>query len=277
MKTLCAPTPELACFGCCPPIRPAHYDLLDFVGSLRREFIENRRNFLQEGPRYRPIVGYSCWGLGFLDARGRRAGCLLHPFQNEGRDLRYLIDYGNKCRRESCEPSRMFSLLPPEGREFWLPLVRGLNTFLYSSPRANPIFHLMLWGPDVLEPLRALAHYMNWTETELLQRHRFLLDSAWPPRASRYLFRLVLERFPETTGSDEPFEEICREFRRRVLSLPEIRLPHDTLPESVYTHSLPMEPDFCDFLRLGLGWRKASPRHAGRIKDRIEEIAKEWG
>src|SRR5574340_715142 len=97
MKTLCAPTPELACFGCCPPIRPAHYDPLDFARSLRRELVENRRRLLEEGPRYRPIVGYSCWGLGFLDAQGRRAGCLLHPFHNDGSELRSLIDYGDKC------------------------------------------------------------------------------------------------------------------------------------------------------------------------------------
>lgn len=276
MKTLCAPTPRLACFGCCPPIRPAHYDALDFARSLRRELLDNRRRLQEEGPRFRPIVGYSCWGLGFLDPEGRRAGCMLHPFQNGGKELRALIDYGDKCRRESCLPSRMFALLPEAGQDFWLPMAAGLNTFLYSSPRGNPLFHLMLWGPSVLEPLRKLALERGWTETELLHRHRFLLDPFWQPQGARYLFRLVLDRFMEEEPGKGSMEDLCRELWQRVVALPEVRRPGATslhAVDRVYTHRLPLEDDFRDFLRLGLQWEKVSLERARSLEEQVEQLA----
>ena len=37
---------------------------------------------------------YNCEFLGFLDSGGRRVGCLLHPCQNDGRDLRECSFYG---------------------------------------------------------------------------------------------------------------------------------------------------------------------------------------
>ncbi len=174
MVTLCAPTTEATCFGCCPPIRPHHYDPLDYIGSLRREFTENRKTFLENGPIYRPIVGYSCWALGFLDAKGRKVGCLLHPARNNGRDLRGLVDYGRKCERESCVPARIFSQLSEQGQRFWLPLVNGLNSFYFSSRRANPLFHLLEWGIKLLEIARLHGCLVGWSSTEVLAHRKFL-------------------------------------------------------------------------------------------------------
>lgn len=272
---LCSPSSDLTCFGCCPPIRPRHYDCLKYVGSLRREFVENRRLFLeQDPPERRPIVGYYCWALGFLDARGRQVGCLLHPSRNGGRDLRSLIDYGDKCRRESCLPARVFSLLPPRGQHFWLPLARGLSPFYFSSSRSNPLFHLLLWGIEVLEPLRRQAVEMGWTETEVLYHHPFLTDSAWPPQAHRYLFRLIMRIMgtPEwpATRLDDPAGKLLSSIR----SLPQAQPPSNTASPSTFTHQLPLEDDFLDFLRLGLGWRKASLEEALSLKEKIEELAR---
>ncbi len=265
--SLCAPIEGLSCFGCCPPIRPVHYDHLEHVRSLRREFRENRARYLDEGPRYRPIVGFSCWALGYLDGRGRAIGCLLHPCQNRGEDLRHLIDYGNKCRREQCRPAREFSLLPPDGQRFWLPLVTGMNAFYFSSPRANPLFHLMLWGPAVLERMRALSEANGWSVTELLWRDVFLTDTAWTPSAHRYLFRLLLETGSHTGEAMGTLPERGRRLLEGFLGSPEVRkrrceTDHEALP---LVHALAIDPDFQDLLRLGLGWKRCAPETAARV------------
>ena len=272
MKTLCAPLPDLGCFGCCPPIRPAHYDPIDYVSSLRKEFAENRRRIATLPPGHQPIVGYHCWALGFLDSQGRRAGCLLHPCQNGGKDLRHLIDYGDKCRREQCFPARVFACLPAAGQDFWLPLVRGLNTFLYSSRRANPLFHLLLWGVDVLESLRSQAQANHWSATELLHQHSFLLDRAGHPKAHRYLLRLILEadESPESSGYDR--EEALRKIQGRTLNLPAIAEARTVSQPQSYAHQLELEADFLDYCRLGLGLYKLANSQALQIREEIRRL-----
>lgn len=269
MPTLCAPTPEITCFGCCPPIRPAHYDPLDYVSSLRREFAENRRCYFREGPRFRPIAGYYCWALGFLDQKGRRIGCLLHPKQNEGKDLRSFIDYGDKCSRESCLPARMLELLPESGQLFWLALADGLSSFYFSSPRSNPLFHLLLWGPHVLEPLRLQAELMHWTVTELLWKMPFLSDPFWNPRAHRYLFRLYLEQIDHKKERNRNPSEFVRSLVSLISSFPETHFS-SSFEDEPYVHQLPLDSDFSDFLRLGLKRQRLSFEQACRLRDRIE-------
>lgn len=266
MITLCTPTPDIACFGCCPPIRPAHYDPLRYVGSLRREFVENRLRFLTEGPFHRPIVGYSCWALGFLDARGRKVGCLLHPAQNAGKDLRDLIDYDKKCQRESCTAARVFAALPPDGRKFWLPLATGLNSFYFSSPRANPLFHLLGWGPKVLETLRKEAAENEWTVTELLDRARFLTSLQWTPKAHSYLFRLTLEKRTLASSKADQIESWCGQILERARTAPKIPAPASLDSHAIHTHRLPMDADFLDFLRLGLGWKQTTREAAHELR-----------
>lgn len=273
--SLCAPTSEITCFGCCPPIRPHHYDPLRYASSLRREFAENRRKFLQDGPTHRPIFGYSCWALGFLDSKGRKVGCLLHPEQNGGIDLRGLIDYGQKCQRESCNPARVFSTLPLEGRKFWLPLVIGFNSFYFSSRRANPLFHLVGWGVEVLENVRSEAVQNEWTVSELLGRHRFLSSPRWNPKAHRYLFRLLLGRknFEDTSG--DQIEKCCERILQKTLVSSVASKNNLSTSEAIYTHRLPMDADFLDFLRLSLSWVKTTPEEAQKTRLRIDGLVEE--
>jgi hypothetical protein len=273
MPTLCAPTPDVTCFGCCPPIRPAHYDPLDYVSSLRREFRDNRQHFLREGLRHRPIVGYSCWALGYLDATGRRIGCLLHPLRHQGRDLRSAIDYGDKCERESCLAARIFARLSPAGQRFWLSLADGLNSFYYSSRRGNPLFHLLLWGPTVLEQLREEAQQVGWSVSELLWQQPFLLEPGWSPRGQRYLLRLML-----TTGkwslptTESALAITCRRLWEAIRSLPEAAKQDCPTATTCFVHQLPLEEDFLDFLRTGLGWQRATWTRARALQHRVAEL-----
>lgn len=271
---LCAPAPELTCFGCCPPIRPAGYDHLDHVGSIRRELLDNRRSFLRQGPSRRPIVGFTCWALGYLDTTGRRVGCLLHPAGNNGEDLRFLIDYGDKCRREACQPARQFQRLPVEGRLFWLPLAGGLNPFLFSSPRANPLFQLLMWGPAVLESIRLIAEEARWTSTELLGRHPFLLEASQNARTLRYPARLILDAVHPSTQVPAALPRCCLQLWQRIVTLvPGLFPSHNgDPPGAVYVHTLSMPDDYLDMLRFGLGRKKMDPHQAAVLEGIIQSL-----
>jgi hypothetical protein len=275
MTSLCAPHTDVSCFACCPPIRPPGYDALDFVSSLRREFVDNRERYLREGARHQPVIGFSCWALGFLDAAGRRIGCLLHPGQNDGCDLRHLIDYGDKCRRENCLAARVFTRLGDTGQAFWLPLAHGLNSFAYSSPRANPLFHLLQWESEFLERARDQALRRGWTATELLWHHPFFLDRAWKPRGHRYLFRLFEAQAPHFWERDrEWFLAAGRALQEACTRLVEL-LPHPLEGgEAHYVHQLPLAEDLKDFLRFVVGWRCATWWAARALGRRAEFVVK---
>lgn len=277
MTSLCAPHERLSCFGCCPPIRPPHYDPLDYVGSLRREFAENRAAFLRSPLQARPIVGYHCWALGFLDSRGETVGCLLHPALNGGEDLRGLIDYGDKCRRESCVAAREFDLLPAEGREFWLPLVQGLSPFYYSSRRANPLFHVLLWGAGLLERLRRYGRCRGWCCTELLCAFPFLVRREWRPRAHRYVFGRLLELLEGRDEAGEVIEAGARAALAGVAGLETFRTletpePHEEL---IWTHEGPGPTDFLDFVRLETGIRKTGGERLRKAWKAVEGLIRE--
>ncbi|SHF28399.1 hypothetical protein SAMN02745206_01678 [Desulfacinum infernum DSM 9756] len=256
--SLCAPDEERSCFGCCPPIRPARYDPLDWVGSLKREFRDNRESLLRRSRPWRPVVGFSCWALGYLDGQGRRIGCLLHPAQNGGRDLRDAVGYRAKCAREQCLASRVFSRLDPREQRFWLEPAAGLNAFFYSSPRANPLFHVLLWGERVLGALASLASVRGWSATELVWRYPFLTDSRYRPRAHRFLAEVLLEGRPL---QDLPENDRLEAAMGRLADLLESglrrRWPENDQRDTVHVHRAGTRESFADFVRLRLGCFKA--------------------
>jgi hypothetical protein len=277
MPPLCAPSEVLSCFGCCPPIRPQHYDPLDFVTILRREFTENRKAFFQSPLQARPIIGYHCWALGYLDPVGRTVGCLLHPCRNQGRDLRDLIDYGNKCRRESCRAARAFDELPLSGQAFWLSLVTGMNAFYYSSRRANPLFHVLLWGGNLLEELRANAEKRGWSASELVYFCPFLMDKRWKPQGHRYLFHLMLDKLGTLDSCPAILEEASSRLLTAILALKVVENLGKTSPEGegFLTHMADERPDFLDFVRLGLGIARVSSMQLRNAKESIEAMPAE--
>lgn len=152
---LCSPGGGLSCFACCPPIRPAGYDHADHRPSLRRLFSEARQDYLAGRPP-RPVQGFVCWGLGFLDAKGRQVGCLYHPARHGGVDLRLATGYQPKCARESCPPAQAFAQLPPPARQALVGLATGLDAFAFSSPRHNPLMRLLAFGPAVADAALSL-------------------------------------------------------------------------------------------------------------------------
>jgi hypothetical protein len=273
MPTLCQPHPDTLCFGCCPPIRPSHYDPLDYITSLRREYADNRRRFLLLGPHQGAVVGFSCWALGFLDATGQRIGCLLHPAQHLGRDLRDITGYGDKCRRERCLAARAFAAVSPEAQSFWLEPGAGLPSFYYSSPRANPLFHILLWGAPILEDLCRDALLLGLTATELLWRQPFLADRLWAPRAYRYPLRLILaSACRPTLQSGGSLGDSCRHLWNKIHAIPWAQSDVAEPPQAYYVNQLPLDDDYLDFLRVALHWRRTTWQRALALQAEIESL-----
>lgn len=204
IHSLCSPTPELACFACCPPLRPPGYDHLDYRSSLTRLLSENRGAFLAGHRPSRVIQGFWCPGLGFLDPAGRRVGCLLHPAANQGRDLRGPTGYRDKCHRESCAEARAFDQLAQPPRTRLMELCAAMDSFVFSSRRANPVMRLLALGPATAA---AAAELPGLSLAEL---------TAWPwlsrvdPALGWLIGRLVAETGPELLRRPELHGDLQR-------------------------------------------------------------------
>jgi hypothetical protein len=130
--TLCQPDAEKSCGACCGLYNYADSSRESLVLRMRartkrfRETVKNpgdveyyaEETFSLEDFTKRYEVIYCCEYLGFLDNMERKVGCLLHPAQNCGLDLRTCSFYGQEiCAGHICPshnfimPSRLQSLL----------------------------------------------------------------------------------------------------------------------------------------------------------------------
>jgi len=121
-QVLCQPDAGKSCGACC--------GLYNYVDSSRDSLMERlrartkrfrdrvktpadlddfaRATFACEDFRKRYEVIYCCEYLGFLDEGEKRVGCLLHPMQNHGLDMRDVSFYGRElCAGHLC-PSHHF-------------------------------------------------------------------------------------------------------------------------------------------------------------------------
>ncbi|HOC60122.1 MAG: hypothetical protein KBA28_10945 [Syntrophaceae bacterium] len=122
MKVLCQPDSDKSCGACC-----GLYNYVDSSrDSLTRRLSTRTKRFREmvKGPddiaRYaeatfaaedfskRYEVIYCCEYLGFLDEEQKKVGCLVHPMQNDGVDMRTGSFYGQEvCAGHIC-PSHHF-------------------------------------------------------------------------------------------------------------------------------------------------------------------------
>lgn len=122
MMVLCQPDPGKSCGACC--------GLYNYVDSSRESLVKRlsartrRYREMVKGPedlprfaeatfaaedfRKRYEVIYCCEYLGFLGAEEKKVGCLVHPLQNGGVDMRTVSFYGRDvCAGHLC-PSHHF-------------------------------------------------------------------------------------------------------------------------------------------------------------------------
>lgn len=224
------------------------------------------------------ITGYSCWGLGFLNQRGTQAGCLLHPAQNQGRDLRDLTGYGDKCRRELCREAVVFSELSAELGAFVLSLAAGLDCFDYSSRKHNPVFTLLNWGSTIIEHL-SRAKPDGLTRKTFHEQYAFLAKELDPHRDA-FALELMLERLPLQALQRPEFPIQYKKALAGFISRHEqtVSAPVNNQP---YVHQLDLPLSFIHFLRHGLGRTRVLPSRAETMKNEFEEevnrLIDEWG
>jgi hypothetical protein len=141
--SLCQPDTEKSCGACC--------GLYNYRGGTRKDLharLGRRTEFFRSlgPPSVEKALAFSRWAkaeesqhklletiyncefLGFLDADCRRVGCLLHPQQNQGKDLRSCSFYGaDLCASHLCLSHQK---LTPE--EKWCVIYSLQDWYLYG-------------------------------------------------------------------------------------------------------------------------------------------------
>lgn len=235
---------------------------------IKRVLRENTQAFDSQSRDINPIIGFSCWALGYLDHAHKQAGCLLHPALNGGKDLRFRIDYGNKCERESCPEAKRFAQLGTMAQSFWLHLADGLDAFAYSSREENPLFPLLGWG------LKLLHLIPRWEEGQVYGAPSFM--EAYPffktrlsPRAHAYLMDRILSKEEKHLLKDKGFQSDFEAFSETWLHgewqgfIPE--------PHAPYAHQLDLDRDFLDFIRLSLQIHRIDEATARHLKGQVDK------
>ncbi len=228
---------------------------------------ENTREFDRQNRDPRPITGFSCWALGYLDDHCRLVGCLLHPARHQGEDFRFLTGYGEKCRREDCPESSIFLELPVEARRFWLHLADGLGSFEYSSRRFNPLFHLLGWGSALLGAI-VVKENKEHLSPEHLSKTYPVLQSGVAPRANAYLLKGITRQRGIEALRGTLFERRFKDFSAHLMQhLSELPWQGD----APFTHLLSLDPLFLDLLRLGAGIKRIHDDLAISLKKEVDE------
>lgn len=264
--SLCAPDRDKTCFACCPPIRPASYEHVDHRAAVARMLRENTLSFRRRGDGVSPIRGFSCWALGFLDSGYHLVGCLLHPAQNRGLDLRHRVDFGEKCRRETCPEAKVFDGLTPDAKRCWLCLAKGLDAFTYSSRKHNPLFNMMGWGREVLEWVA--RNRQRFSRDDFFEVYPFFKTTLNPRGHAYLLSHILLTSQGCGLTPSEYFKDRFERFSADLIHmLKEIPVCSS---QTAYTHLLPLDRAFLDFLRLSCGLKRVSLSAAVCMKAMVD-------
>jgi hypothetical protein len=275
--TLCFPHTVKSCFACCPPIRPAGYEHIQHRNIIRRMLQENTEAFNGPAESKIPITGFSCWALGYLDKNHKLIGCLLHPAQNGGADLRCRTEYGEKCERECCPEAKVFSGLALEAKEFWLQLADGLDSFSYSSRRLNPLFGMMNWGGHLLSLLASNENYRAFRKESFFQSYPFFSTNS-SPRANAYLMKWLVDKEGTHILKSHTFKS---EFEGFSMDLSETlcqAAQQGRSPQTLdyHTHLLDLDWDFLNLLRLSSRITKTTRQNALALKDLVDKALEQF-
>ena len=142
LTVLCQPDADKSCGACCGLYNYADSSCASLTGRLRarterfRQLVKApgdieyyaKATFSSEDFAKRYEVIYCCEYLGFLDDAEKKVGCLLHPSQNSGLDLRAGSFYGQEtCAGHIC-PSHHF--IPKNQAQIMIKIID--NWYLYG-------------------------------------------------------------------------------------------------------------------------------------------------
>lgn len=272
--SLCHPDEQKSCFACCPPIRPAGYEHIQYKNIIKRELRENSRVFKKDEETIRPITGFNCWALGYLDGNFKRIGCLLHPRRNKGIDLRFRIDYGEKCHRESCVEEKIFSQLDDFVKKFWLNIANGLDSFTYSSRKENPLFKMLGWGGDLLHVIASEEEGNIFDISSFFKRYPFFefFENSLISRGNAYLLNYIICVMGIGILKEVTFATAFKQFSHHISHI--VSIKHKYSEKEIPIHLLDIDRYFADFLRLSPKVSKSSPDNAAALKRIVDNELK---
>lgn len=238
---LCQPDRTKSCGACCGLYNYADSSRASLTERLRRRtalfqkmvsgpgdlraFSETVLSGEDGTKRYEVI--YCCEYVGFLDARERRVGCLLHPVRHGGVDLREASFYGKElCEGHLC-PSYHYI-----GRPEKLALIEIIDDWYLWGLCITDIDLVVTWFRLISEALGGMPEPVRFGLEPLrgIARAFFSFKTDWPFRSeaanrfgkyyfdgSQYMINhidyeaLGCERSP----FDRIFLSLCSEFRDR--------------------------------------------------------------
>ncbi len=205
LVVLCQPDYRKSCGACCGLYNYVDSSRESLVKRLRgrtkrfRELVKDQSDlnhyaeitFACEDftPRYEVI--YCCEYLGFLDNEEKKVGCLLHPMQNSGVDMRAVSFYGQEtCAGHIC-PSHHF--IPAQQSQILVKIIDDWYLFGLCLTDIDLVVEYFRFLADKLgeeikpevfadEKLKSIAlEYFNWkinwpfrsTETNRLGKYYF--------------------------------------------------------------------------------------------------------
>lgn len=235
---LCQPGGEKSCGACCGLYNYADSREASLKSRLQRrtrlfrETVRGRGDLPAyadriretEDPGKRYTVIYCCEYLGFIDPEEQKVGCLLHPFQNGGEDLRDVSFYGKElCDGHFCPSyhylSREESLALVHIIKEWylyglcvtdIDLVKGWFRLIADTVHEMPGSHRFAEGGLREISLRFFSLKLNWPyrsrETNRFGKYYF--------DGSQYMIRPIdYAAFGcETSRFDKIFQSLASEF-----------------------------------------------------------------
>ncbi|HOO40500.1 MAG TPA: hypothetical protein PK425_10400 [Syntrophales bacterium] len=238
---LCQPGEEKSCGACCGLYNYAdsRRDSLDARLTERtrlfRETVRGRddlpayadriRQAEDPGKRYEVI--YCCEYLGYIDSGRKKVGCLLHPCQNGGEDLRDVSFYGRElCDGHFCPSYHYLSRQESEA------LVRIIEDWYLYGLCVTDIDLVKNWFRLVAEAVHEMPRAEKFSEGPLkkISLQFFSLKLVWPYRSretnrfgkyyfdgSQYMIKPIdYTAFGiEVSRFDKIFQSLASEFHHR--------------------------------------------------------------
>jgi hypothetical protein len=191
---LCQPDDGKSCGACCGLYNYAVSTREALTGRLRsrtglfRAMVKGLEDLVAFSDKVRSIedgtkrydVIYCCEYLGFLDAEENRVGCLLHPLQNGGTDLRDASFYGRElCDGHFCPSYHYIS------REEKIALLHILDDWYLYGLCVTDIDLVKEYFRLISEASCEMPHSNWFLETTLKQAARRFFDFKinWPFRS----------------------------------------------------------------------------------------------
>jgi hypothetical protein len=176
------------------------------------------------------------------------------------------VDFGEKCRRETCPEAKVFDGLTPDAKRCWLCLAKGLDAFTYSSRKHNPLFNMMGWGREVLEWVA--RNRQRFSRDDFFEVYPFFKTTLNPRGHAYLLSHILLTSQGCGLTPSEYFKDRFERFSADLIHmLKEIPVCSS---QTAYTHLLPLDRAFLDFLRLSCGLKRVSLSAAVCMKAMVD-------